>query len=172
MTRGGVPARICDDVTAVGILGEWIARDELEQTPRSKGAYILFLRLSEPIRLDTPRIASGRLRRGWYLYVGSAWGSGGIRGRLRRHFRPDKKMHWHVDRLTVRSSDIAALVLADSDECELVSQLLGSRRFDVAVAGFGNSDCRSCESHLLSCTSGHKSTSDISSRMRHQTTPA
>jgi Uri superfamily endonuclease len=60
------------------------------------------------LRLDTPQtIAIGRLGSidfpvGWYLYVGSAHGPGGLHARLARHRRRlggTKRAHWHVDYL-------------------------------------------------------------------------
>ena len=37
---------------------------------------------------------------GCYVYAGSARGPGGIRARVRRHLRPDKTPHWHIDQVT------------------------------------------------------------------------
>ncbi len=86
---------------------------------------------------------------GWYFYVGSARGSGGIRARVRRHFRHKKTAHWHIDRLTKEAVEMVALAVADGHECELSGKLLKSRRFKVAAADFGSTDGRICESHLL-----------------------
>jgi Uri superfamily endonuclease len=72
-----------------------------------------------------------------------------IRSRVKRHFRFDKKAHWHIDWLTVRAVEMLALAVADGHECELVEKLLKSPKFKVAAAGFGSTDCRLCESHLL-----------------------
>ena len=58
-------------------------------------------------------------------------------------------MHWHIDRLTVDAVETAVLAVMDGNECQLVSQLIDSEGFTVAVLGFGCTDCRSCESHLL-----------------------
>ena len=56
---------------------------------------------------------------------------------------------WHIDWLTAHAVKMAALAVADGRECELVGKLLNSLRFKVAAAGFGSTDCRLCESHLL-----------------------
>ncbi|WP_338468594.1 DUF123 domain-containing protein [Novosphingobium sp. ZN18A2] len=86
---------------------------------------------------------------GWYAYAGSAKGPGGIGARLARHFRKDKRIHWHVDRLTVAAADFAALALPDGTECAIVRGLEGTGRFAHALKGFGSSDCPRCRSHLL-----------------------
>ena len=149
MTPAGLPDRIGDDIAAAGVSGLWVTPDEIGAMADFAGAYVLVLRLEEPIRIEFPRVASDRLMPGWYAYVGSARGSGGLRARIRRHFRSDKTAHWHIDRLTVQAVELAALAVADGDECDLADKLLESLRFEVAAAGFGSTDCRRCKSHLL-----------------------
>ncbi|MBK9053356.1 MAG: DUF123 domain-containing protein [Chloroflexi bacterium] len=39
------------------------------------------------------------VRHGWYVYVGSAFGPGGVKGRVGHHMRPQTKPHWHIDYL-------------------------------------------------------------------------
>jgi len=36
---------------------------------------------------------------GYYIYIGSAFGPGGVRARMLRHLRADKPKHWHIDYL-------------------------------------------------------------------------
>ncbi len=40
-----------------------------------------------------------RLQPGFYIYLGSALGPGGVRARLALHFRPCTRPHWHLDYL-------------------------------------------------------------------------
>jgi Uri superfamily endonuclease len=117
--------------------------------PDFGGAYVLVLRLKKAIHIELPRVVSDQVMPGWYIYAGSARGRGGVRARVQRHFRHDKTTHWHIDRLTVHAVEMAALAVADGQECELVDSLLNSHRFEVAVPGFGSTDCSRCESHLL-----------------------
>lgn len=105
--------------------------------PPVPGAYVLVIRLDAPL----PPLAPGR-----YLYCGSAKGAGGLRARLGRHMRKDKKIRWHVDRLTEAGVVEGAFVFEDGDECALVAKL---SHLPVPWPGFGSSDCRSCQSHLL-----------------------
>lgn len=141
--------RLADDIAEAGVSGSWVARNGIERMRDFKGAYILALQVGETIDVDFAGAVAGQLAPGWYVYAGSARGSGGIRARVRRHFHRSKTMHWHIDLLTVKSLEIAALAVAGGDECELVGKLLDSCRFKVALRGFGNTDCRRCESHLL-----------------------
>jgi Uri superfamily endonuclease len=149
MTPIGILDRFGGEFAAAGVLGQWVTSDEIGKIPNFRGAYVLVLRLDETIHIEFPRVASDQLMPGWYVYVGSARGSGGIRARVKRHFRYQKTAHWHIDRLTVHAVEMAALAVADGHECELVDKLLESLRFKVAAAGFGSTDCSLCESHLL-----------------------
>ncbi|MCB2061427.1 MAG: DUF123 domain-containing protein [Novosphingobium sp.] len=120
----------------------------LNKAPDRGGAYVLAMHLREPLEI-LHRGRSHLLEAGSYAYAGSAYGPGGIRARLRRHFRREKKLHWHVDRLTVAAEDIRAIALEGGSECEIVEQLMRSPGFAFPLDGFGSSDCNSCRSHLL-----------------------
>jgi Uri superfamily endonuclease len=89
---------------------------------------------------------------GWYAYAGSAQGRGGIGARLARHFRKEKKPHWHIDRLTILADAMFALAMQGTTECEIVARLNRTGRFATPQLGFGSSDCRQCEAHLLKFT--------------------
>jgi Uri superfamily endonuclease len=84
---------------------------------------------------------------GYYVYVGSALGPGGVRARVLRHCRTNKSEHWHIDYLPM--SPVAAWY-RHTTEClehrwaELFSSVMGLS----SIPGFGCSDCR-CESHLF-----------------------
>ena len=75
-------------------------RDEQPRTrrarrPRGPGTYMLVLRLPKRRRLAVGRLGDFEFPAGYYLYAGSA--QGGLRGRVLRHLRADKKRHWHID---------------------------------------------------------------------------
>jgi Uri superfamily endonuclease len=56
--------------------------------------------LAEPILVTIGRKPRTELSAGRYFYCGSAKGPGGLRGRLARHMRRGKPVHWHIDQLT------------------------------------------------------------------------
>lgn len=120
----------------------------VETATEASGAYALVLHLTTPVRFSRPGIGGATLS-GWYVYAGSARGGGGIRARLRRHFRRGKPVHWHVDELTDAAASIAAIAVPDGLECDIVDRLLRSGAFEPALRGFGSSDCRHCPAHLL-----------------------
>ena len=64
-----------------------------------KGTYILILYLALPCSLTIGKLGTFDFPGGWYAYVGSAFGSGGLRGRLKHHLAPVTNPHWHIDYL-------------------------------------------------------------------------
>lgn len=125
-----------------------VGPDRLGSTPGAKGAYLLEIHIGTRIDFVVARVAHA-IGPGRYFYTGSAHGPGGIRARLRHHFRPEKKPHWHVDRLTVAADRMQAFTVENGSECAIVAALLRSGRFRHVLRGFGSSDCTDCRSHLL-----------------------
>ncbi len=122
------------------------------QLPTAGGAYLLALMLPHPIRVNLSRAGCALLSSGPHVYVGSAWGPGGIRARVHRHLRKTKSQHWQIDQLTMATEHIAAVIVPGGSECALGRLLLRSNYFKIAARGFGNADCRACESHLFTVT--------------------
>lgn len=125
--------------------------DRPDTVPAAPGAYALLILLEAPLALDLPGKPAAVLAPGRYLYAGSARGPGGLRARVGRHFRREKPLRWHVDRLTTAGRMAGAWCEPGGDECALVAALAG---LPVPVPGFGSSDCRACASHLLSWPEG------------------
>ncbi len=114
--------------------------------PALRGSYVLWIDLSEALTVTLVGKAPARLPAGRYLYCGSAHGPGGLRARVGRHMRRGKPIRWHVDRITEAGTVRGAWIFSAMHECDLVASLAG---FPVPIPGFGSSDCRRCESHLL-----------------------
>jgi Uri superfamily endonuclease len=103
------------------------------------------------------RLGEFRLAPGYYVYVGSAHGSGGLRARIGRHLRRDKRRHWHIDALTNALPVIAvrAAAAGPEQECAWVRRLLALPGASAPVKGFGSSDCHSgCPAHLVRLPGG------------------
>jgi Uri superfamily endonuclease len=73
--------------------------------PAEKGTYLLILHLAAPqLRLRIGRLGSFDFAAGYYLYVGSAYGAGGLSARLAYHQQQHKRRpHWHIDYLRVHA---------------------------------------------------------------------
>ncbi len=125
-----------------------IRAETVEAAPAAKGAYALLMRFDAPASFLHKR-ALHSLDAGWYAYAGSAYGPGGLRARLRRHFRRDKALHWHVDGLTGEAVSLHAIALEAGSECAIADELVRSGGFSPSLPGFGSSDCTRCATHLL-----------------------
>jgi Uri superfamily endonuclease len=112
--------------------------------PAEKGAYALLIALQEPLLAKAGGHA-GVLSPGRYIYCGSANGPGGLRARIARHARKEKRAHWHIDQLTAAGDLLGAWVAVGGFECALNAEL---GALPIPLKGFGSSDCPHCESHL------------------------
>lgn len=111
---------------------------------------MLWFDLRAPSAVTIGRLGEHVFQPGVVAYVGSARGPGGLRARIGRHLRADKKPHWHIDALTVRVP-VVAIWLArapESLECMWAQRLAGLPDSSVPVRGFGASDC-DCQAHLF-----------------------
>jgi Uri superfamily endonuclease len=113
------------------------------------GTYALLIRLERDAPITVGRLGTFPLLRGWYVYAGSALGPGGLRARLGRHRRVEKRLHWHVDYLLSRARLVASWEAVHSErlECSWHAALLALPRAVLPVVGFGASDC-ACAAHL------------------------
>ena len=115
--------------------------------PRAGGTYVLLM----PCR-DNFELAYGRSRAaiapGWYLYVGSAFGPGGLAARLGHHLRAAPRPHWHIDHLRRRLPVHGLWYCTAGQRLEhLWAHRLGSASA-ARIDGFGASDC-ACSAHLF-----------------------
>ena len=113
------------------------------------GTYVLLLHLPTDETLTIGKLGTFDFPAGWYAYVGSAFGAGGLVGRLKHHLKPVEKPHWHMDYL--RPALTLKEIWFTYDSCRREHQwagvLAGSRGGTNPFSGFGASDCR-CKSHL------------------------
>ena len=117
------------------------------------GTYVLALWLDAPHEISVGRLGRFEFPSGWYLYVGSARGPGGLQARLQRHWRrlaSGKRAHWHVDYLREHAIWGGAWARCSKRRLECVWADVLRRRSDASTVarGFGASDCR-CRSHLV-----------------------
>jgi len=126
----------------------------LEALP-AKGNYTLIVLLESTSRIAAPSRGWPWLRKGYYVYTGSAVGKGAVSltQRVARHLRKKKAKHWHIDHLlTCPKTKITAVVACDSTinrECEINKVIQSIQGANVPIKGFGASDCQqNCKSHL------------------------
>ena len=112
---------------------------------QAKGIYVLLVELPEEQTIAVGRLKDVYFPRGYYAYVGSAMG--GIKARVNRHQRRNKKPHWHIDYLLEKASIIDISVCQTEDRAECATARALSSQFG-SITGFGSSDCH-CQSHLF-----------------------
>ena len=116
---------------------------------REPGTYLLILRADSSQRIQVGRWGMLDVQPGYYLYVGSAFGPGGVNARVSRHCRETQARHWHVDYLRDVSVPIEVWCGYGSRDLEhRWAEILAGMCGVSSVPGFGCSDCK-CESHLF-----------------------
>jgi len=110
-----------------------------------KGSYILLLNLKEDVTVNIGKLGKLDLKKGSYVYVGSALNS--LESRINRHLRRNKKIHWHIDYLLdfALITDVFVKENSVKEECK-VAQFFTKKL--IPIKGFGCSDCK-CRSHLF-----------------------
>ena len=118
--------------------------------PSTPGTYALYLYLSSHYTLQVGQLGTFRFPAGAYIYIGSAFGPGGLRARLNRHLNTRRSHFWHIDYLLSIANIFCVYYLVSEHRYEcLWSQALATQP-DVFIPapGFGSSDCGICTTHL------------------------
>ncbi len=121
--------------------------------PEEKGVYALIIKAKHDTEVTAGSLGPVKLASGYYVYVGSALGPGGLKARISRHLNRSKKLKWHIDYLLSHSSaEIVGVICAVTNkryECRIVHELLKHGAY-APVRKFGATDCREkCPAHLL-----------------------
>jgi Uri superfamily endonuclease len=117
-----------------------------------KGTYLLVLQVTQPLMaLSVGRLGILDFSPGFYVYVGSAFGSGGLPARLNYHHQKVKQHpHWHVDYLRQHADLVETWAVGCDVRLELdwVTMLRKHPELLSSVRGFGSSDT-SAPTHLF-----------------------
>lgn len=116
----------------------------------TKGTYVLILHLKKGAKLQIGKLGCFDFKRGYYAYVGSAFGPGGLAARLKHHLTISTNPHWHIDYLRKTAPVIETWVYSSQTryEHEWAENLYILKTSLCPVRGFGSSDC-SCKAHLF-----------------------
>lgn len=120
--------------------------------PAGPGTYALILHCNVSTEYRIGALGPIQFDMGYYIYVGSALGPGGIRARVSRHLRKTGKLHWHIDYLRRHMAvhEIWYVVAASVLEHAWARAIGDWTSARTQLRGFGASDCK-CESHLFFC---------------------
>ena len=113
------------------------------------GTYALVLQCTAAVNVQIGRWGTLQLQPGFYVYVGSAFGPGGVLSRVSRHCRADKARRWHIDYLREHATPVCCWYCHHPEHFEHQwADAVAKAQEMVAIDGFGCSDCR-CRSHLF-----------------------
>ena len=121
--------------------------------PKSKGTYALVLNLRQDKPITIGRLGNFLFKRGYYVYVGSALGPGGIAGRITHHIKTASRPHWHIDYFRQYAEIVEIWYQEGIKDMEHAwAEQLEKLYFVAApVKGFGSSDCP-CNAHFFHIT--------------------
>ena len=107
--------------------------------PSLPGTYALLLRSNAEQDLQVGSLGNQKLLPGFFVYVGSAFGPGGLKARVKRHLAADKKLRWHVDYLRAATQPVAVWYTLDEhrQECRWAEVMSSMTGVTVPIAGFG-----------------------------------
>ena len=114
------------------------------------GTYALIFSACHTRQLEIGKLGTFALKPGFYIYVGSAFGPGGLKARIDHHRKRTGRPHWHIDYLGPFLELIETWYTHDPvhREHQWAQTVSGTRATSVPLVGFGSSDCR-CKSHLF-----------------------
>ena len=162
----GHARRAFDELYSV-VSPEPVAWSRVRQAPdgpdRLGGTYVVVFRLDADADVTVGRPGTFPFPAGYYCYVGTAFGGGGVGARTARHRTPVKaKKKWNIDYLTPYARAIEVWWTHDTikRECTWSSALASVPGFAAPArasghdcrgnraAGFGAPDGRLCKAHL------------------------
>lgn len=115
-----------------------------------KGTYALILQANKGFacKVGKHNVIEGNA--GSYVYVGSAFGPGGVHARIIHHLKMSSKPHWHLDYIRPYIQPVAVCFCYSSTRQEhrwatMVSKIVGAQ---FPMHKFGSTDC-ACPSHLF-----------------------
>ena len=118
--------------------------------PSSPGSYAIVMFNPSLRKLTIGALDRQSFPMGYYIYVGSAHGPGGLHARVGRHLDHTamKPTHWHIDALTSEFEITKVWWVASKENVECLWAGWLSETLSRHVANFGASDCR-CPGHLF-----------------------
>ena len=118
--------------------------------PSVPGTYALLLACRNTGTVGIGRLGTLRLQSGCYVYVGSAFGPGGLAARIKHHRRITTCPHWHMDYLRA-VCDLVEIWFTPArgrHEHSWARIMALMPDAEVPMRGFGSSDC-DCRTHLF-----------------------
>jgi Uri superfamily endonuclease len=117
---------------------------------KQAGTYLLILNNRDHNTIQIGRRGSLKIKPGFYIYIGSAFGPGGIHARTAHHKKRQKNQHWHIDYLSKHTKlrEIWFSIAPARQEHAWANIFRQDPDVVIPMAGFGASDCK-CITHLF-----------------------
>ncbi len=115
------------------------------------GTYALVLLAESPFNVRVGKLGILNGRSGYYVYIGSAFGPGGLQARVKRHLKAASRPHWHIDYVRQILPIVEVWYTTDDNQkyehqwASVMANMAGS---SVLLPRFGASDC-TCRTHLF-----------------------
>lgn len=122
----------------------------LDDMPAQPGTYLLVFESDVHTDISVGRLGQLKLIPGYYVYIGSAFGPGGLRARVRHHHGISQRPHWHLDyiRPHLGLREIWFTTDTNRQEHAWADSMYYTMHMQIPKPGLGSSDCQ-CESHFL-----------------------
>ena len=113
------------------------------------GTYAIILTPNSGKSIKIGKLGMLKLQAGYYIYIGSAFGPGGLAARIAHHQRISQRPRWHIDYLRAAAEIIEIWYTYDPRRMEhnWAETLNAVKGVRAPFPGFGSSDC-SCKAHL------------------------
>ena len=117
---------------------------------KRSATYIVILKSHQHTEINVGKSLSLLLQQGYYLYIGSAFGPGGVASRIKHHTSKVTRPHWHLDYLRLYTEVIEVWFSYDEikRECQWASIMNSIGEDYSPIKGFGATDC-TCPTHLM-----------------------
>ena len=124
--------------------------DLANRLPVQSGTYALIYSCEQKGTVQIGKLGNLKLCPGYYVYIGSAFGPGGIRARISHHLQVATNPHWHIDYLKAFCCLRELwMELADvHNEQKWAESVALHPNARVPLKGFGATDAKSA-SHLF-----------------------
>jgi len=120
--------------------------------PGEKGTYVLIASAAQMKRIEIGHLGKFDILPGFYAYVGSAFGAGGLCARIGHHLESTAAPHWHIDYLLQVAEPVEVWynIAGQKLEHHWADLLEKAPQFRIPIPRFGSSDYhRSRSSHLF-----------------------
>src|SRR5512135_1341930 len=120
--------------------------------PDDKGTYVLIAAVPQMKRVKVGQLGQVDIVPGFYAYVGSAFGAGGLAARIGHHLESTVAPHWHIDYLlqVAQPLEVWYTIAHRKLEHHWADLLEQAHQFRIPIPRFGSSDYHgSRSSHLF-----------------------